>query len=137
MNISREEKKSEALTRMALLGIYPPIIKEFQKDDTVAESAPPLGACYWINDEQLQRVKDFEEQYDALVYHVVHSYTSIGEMENFLYVSDHKEEWERDREDALLGEVFAYVCNLDMLDCSEFGQIGIERTLAAGLKRTW
>lgn len=137
MNISKEEKKKEAVARMKDWGIYAPIIKQFEKDDLVSESVPPLGACYWLNEEQLARVREFEERYDALVYHVIHSYTSIGEMESYLYVSDYPEEWEKDREDIAVGRQLVYVVNKDMPDCSEFGSIGIMLTMAAGLRRLW
>lgn len=137
MNISREEKKNEALARMVSWGIYAPIVRQFQKDDIVSESAPPLGACFWLEGEQLERVKAFEEKNDALVYHVIHSFTNFGEMEAYLYVSDYPEEWEMDREDLKEGQQLAYVYNNSMPDCSEFGTIGVARTPAAGLKRTW
>lgn len=137
MNISREEKKIEALARMKMWGIYPPIVKQFKNDDLISESAPPLGACFWIEGEQLARVRGFEEKHDALVYHVIHSFTSIGEMESYLYVSDYPEEWEQDREDIAARQQLCYVFNHDMPDCSEFGSIGVALTPAAGLRRTW
>lgn len=94
-------------------------------------------ARYWLDEAQRKRVAEFEEQNNALVYHVIHSYTSIGEMESYLYVSDYPEEWERDREDIKDGQQLVYVFNHDMPDCSEFGSIGVALTPAAGLRRTW
>lgn len=137
MNISREEKKIEALARMKLWGIYHPIVQQFKQDNLLSESAPPLGACFWIEGEQLKRVQEFEEKNDALVYHVIHSYTNIGELESYLYVSDSPEEWGMDREDIKAGQQCVYVLNHDMPDCSEFGSVGVELTGAAGLRRTW
>lgn len=137
MNISREEKKAEAIARMKAWGIFAPIVKQFEKEDLVSESAPPLGACFWLNEEQLARVREFEEQNNALVYHVIHSYTNIGEMESYLFVSDYPEEWEMDRQDIGEGSQLVYVVNKDAPDCSEFGSIGIALTAAAGLRRTW
>lgn len=137
MNISREQKKCEALTRMKMWGIYLPTCMQFEKEDLVSESAPPLGACFWLDAEQLARVRAFEEKYDALVYHVIHCFTTFGELGNYLYVSDHPEEWEDDRNDIKSGQQLVYVVNKDMPDCSEFGSIGIAVTAAAGLRRTW
>ena len=137
MNVTREEKKTEALARMKLWGIYAPIRKQFEKEDLVSESAPPLGACYWLDETQRKRVAEFEEKNNALVYHVIHSYTSLGEMESYLYVSDYPEEWSMDREDLSAGQQLVYVFNHDMPDCSEFGSIGVALTPAAGLRRTW
>ncbi len=137
MTVSTEKKIAEAVARMKLWGIYSPIVKQFKNEGIVSESAPPFGACYWLSEEQMNRVREFESQNDALVYHVIHSFTNIGEMENYLYVSDFLEEWEIDREDIKAGLQFAYVCNIDAPDCSEFGSIGIKRTPAAGLSRVW
>lgn len=135
--ITREAKKAEAVARMKKIGIYPETIKQFENKGYISQSLPPLGACFWIEGEQLQRVKNFEDKYNALVYFVIHSYTNIGEMETYLYVSDYEEEWADDREDIENSQCLAYVYNHDMPDCSEFGSIGFQRTPAAGLRRTW
>lgn len=137
MNINREEKKIEAVARMKLWGIFSPIVTQFEKEDLVSESAPPFGACFHLDKDQLARVREFESRYNALVYHVIHSYTNIGELENYLYVSDYPEEWEQDRADINNGQQLVYVHNKDALECSEFGSIGITITNAAGLRRTW
>ena len=122
---------------MKKIGIFDGTIKDFQDNDLVSQSLPPLGACYWIEGEQLNRVREFEEQYNALVYFVIHSYTEIGEMDSYLFVSDHEEEWEQDREDLEYGQMLAYVYNYDDPDLSEFGHIGFELTVAGGLRRVW
>lgn len=137
MEISREDKKAEAVERMRKWGIYPPIINQFVEKDVVCESAPPLGACYWLNDEQKKRVAEFENKFNALVYHVIHTYAEFGELENYLYVSDYKEEWGSDRADIKEECQLVYVNNLDAPFCSEFGSIGIKLTPAAGLLRFW
>lgn len=95
MNASIEAKKAEAVERMKLWGIYPPIIKCFEQEGIVSESAPPLGTCSQLEGEQLERVRKFEEKYNAVVYHVIHSFTNIGELESYLFVSDRPDEWER------------------------------------------
>lgn len=137
MNISREDKKTEAIVRMKALGLFSDTVAQFEKQDLVSMSEPPLGAFFWLEDEDLERAKKFEEDYNALVYVVIRSYTTIGKMDAFLYVSDHAEEWDAEREDLKNGETIAYVFNHDMPDCSELGYIGIEGTVAAGLRRTW
>ena len=52
MNASIEAKKAEAVERMKLWGIYPPIIKCFEQEGIVSESAPPLGTCSQLEGEQ-------------------------------------------------------------------------------------
>ena len=95
MKITIEKKKEEALKRMKLLELYPNVIKEFEKDNVVNLSENG-GFLYWLNDEQKQIVTEFEEEHDALVYHVIHDFTEFGELLTLLYVSDYDEEWEYD-----------------------------------------
>ena len=113
MRISIENKKIEAVKRMRALGIFQETIRQFEKKN------------------------------DALVYVVIRSYTTIGRMDSFLFVSDHAEEWECDHEDIDMAfsadsqGVLAFVSNIDAPDCSEMGYIGISQTPAAGLRRIW
>ena len=94
-----EEKKKEAIRRMQALNLFDGVIKQFIEDGYVNESVPPFGACYWLNDEQKKRVKEFEEKYNAFVYHVIHAfYEEIGEVEHYLYVGKSTEEWDMDME---------------------------------------
>lgn len=140
MNISIEEKKAEAINRMKRLGIFSETVKQFEKDDKVSISEPPVGAFYWAEGEDLDRIRQFEGKRNALVYVVIRSYTTIGKMDAYLFVSDHRDEWEEDNEAIVTSgtsEMMAYVFNHDMPDCSEMGYIGVNRTLAAGLRRTW
>lgn len=137
MNITKDEKKVEAIKRMKALGIFPQTIQQFECEDYISISEPPFGAFYWAGGEDLQRIRDFEEQSNGLVYLVVRSYMEIGRMDSYLFVSDYSEEWEMEQEDLKNGEPFCYVYNRDVPYFSEFGCIGIERTPAAGLRRTW
>lgn len=137
MNIDREAKKAEAVERMKALGIFPETVRQFEREDYVSISEPPVGAFFWAEGEDLQRIREFEESHNALVYLIVRSYTTFGKMDCYLYVSDHRDEWEQDREDLKNCEPLCYVYNYDMPDCSEFSCVGIEKTCAAGLCRTW
>ena len=131
------DKKKEAVKRMKKWGIFPQTIKDFEKEDLVSVSEPPFGACFWVNEDQKKRIKEFEEENDALVYHVIRSFTTFGELENYLYVSNYPEEWEMDNADILENQQLCYVNNLTDPMLSELGTIGIEITPAAGLRRTW
>lgn len=137
MKIPNEKKKAEAVDRMRVLGVFPETIKQFERDGKLSVSEPPFGAFYWVDDETRQRVREFEEDYNAMVYLVIRSYTTLGKMDNFLYVSDHEDEWEQDRDDLTIAEPLCYVYSYDMPDCSELGYIGIKKTCAAGLLRTY
>lgn len=124
MNISIEKKKQEAINRMKALGIFSETIKQF-KGGQVSYSEPPLGANYWLDEDQEKIVKDFEEEHNALVYFVIRSYTEFGKLDALLYVSDYEEEWEMDMEDIYDEYALAYVYNYDDPYCSEIGSIAV------------
>ena len=139
MRISIEEKKAEAIERMKALGIFPQTIQQFKNEDCISISEPPFGAFYWAEGQDLDRIRQFEAENDALVYVVIRSYTTIGKLDSYLFVSDYAEEWEVDRKNIReVGDgLLAYVYNHDAPECSEMGYIGIAPTDAAGLRRTW
>ena len=85
-------QKQEAIERMKMLQLHTNIIKEFEKDGTLNLSENG-GYLYWLDSDQKAMVEDFEREYKALVYHVIHNYTEIGEMYSLLYVSKDENEW--------------------------------------------
>lgn len=131
MNVSREDKKTEALKRMEVLGLFGPCVKAFKDRDEVQLSEQNGGLYEFNSNEHLNAIiKSFETQCNALVYHVIHTYTEFGELYNFLYVSDHSEEWDMDNADLADGYVLAYVENVDDPICSEFGTIAVKVQVA-------
>ena len=68
---------------------------------------------------------------------MIHSFTNIGELESYLFVSDRPNEWETDRKDLKSGQPLAWVYDHDEPDWPELGYIGVSLTTAAGLRRTW
>ena len=139
MNVSQENKRKEAVERMRLLGIFNQTIEQFEREGLVSISEPPVGVFFWAEDEDLDRIHEFEQMHNAVVYMVIRSHTTIGKMDSYLFVGDYPDEWNEDRESLTKPEngVFAYVYNHDAPDCSEFGNIGAQRTFAAGLIRIW
>lgn len=126
----KEEMKKEALNRMKMLKLHPNIIKEFSNKGILNLSLN--AALYYLSEEQLARVQEFEKEYGGLVYHVIQNRYMLS----FLYVSKHKEEWEYDRNDLKEGYPIAYVVNLSDESCSEFGSIGI-RPCVGGVIRIY
>ena len=139
MNVSREDKKAEAVARMKMLGIYPETIDQFEREDLVSISEPPFGAFFWVDDEDKKRIQQFEEEYNALVFVVIRNYTTIGKLDSYLYVSKYQHEWEKDRLDLVSPDngLFAYVYNRDDPDFSEIGSIGLRKEPNGGLLRIW
>lgn len=137
--ISKAEKVKEAVRRMNAIGLFREAIRIFETNGRVLMSEPPIGAVYTPDDELISMISAFEKEYDALVYHVVRSFTEIGVLDTFLYVSDYQEEWELetpnfDKEHNCFF-VSCYVENEDDNSLSEFGEVGIRTTIAAGLVR--
>lgn len=136
MNVSKEIKKAEAIKRMKMLDLYKPYIMAFEKRDEIFLSEMTGGVYEFSSDKELiAKVKEFEKEYNALVYHVIRTFTEFGELYSFLYVSDHKEEWEMDNGDIKAGYALAYVWNKDDEYCSEIGSIGV-RGKFGGIVRT-
>ena len=124
MNITIENKKQKAIELMQKLDIYKPYIKGF-KDKTDVCFFECFGG-YWAYQEPelMAKIKEFEEQYNVLVYAVTHEYTEFGECYDFLYVSDYEEEWnEMLYKQGRTFYAYAYVWNKTDDFCSEFGTI--------------
>lgn len=136
MNVSKETKKVEAIKRMQILDLYKPYVKAFEKKNEIFMSEMTGGVYEFDeNTELIDKVREFEAENNALVYHVIHTFTGFGELYNFLYVSDYQEEWEMDNEDISEGYALAYVWNKDVPEFSEFGSIGV-RGKFGGIVRT-
>ena len=123
--MDKELQKQEAIKRMKMLKILNQTIKEFENENVVNVSEHG-GILFWLNEEQKQYVKEFENKSNAVVYHVIHNHTEFGELLSFLYVSKDEDEWDYDKNDLKYGTAIAYVKNLDDDSCSEFGSIGIK-----------
>lgn len=143
MEINLEDKKKEAIERMKLWEIPISIIKDFSDKGTIFGNTSLIGdismtKCLGrVKEEQLQRIKKFEKEHNALVYFVIHNYAEFGELENYLYVSDYNDEWSIDREDIEKSQQLAYVHNCTDTELSEFGCIGLFKTTNLGPIRIW
>ncbi len=134
MKITRETKKIEAIKRLRAIGIIEDAIEQFIEDDVVMSSENPYGFLYWLNDEQKELVKEFEEEYNALVYLASYCNTEFGQLLALFYVSDYEEEWSMDNEDIADGYAMTYCINLDCPDFNEFGSIAFA-PVNGGVKR--
>lgn len=132
---TREEMKAEALKNMKALGLLKDVIKEFKEEDKLNVSEG-IGALYWLNEEEQQMVKEFEERTGDLVYHVIHSMTNFGEMYSMLIISKYKEDWDVMCQEFTGGQfrVFSYVYNKTDPMCPDMGSI-LVRPSIGGLRR--
>lgn len=134
MKIAREVKKLEAVKRLVKMNIIEDAIKQFTDNNTIMVSENPYGFLYELNDEQKKLVKEFEEEYNGLVYIANYCNTEFGQLLSLFYVSDYKEEWEMENEDMAEGYAMVYCINIDCPDFSEFGSIAF-RPINGGIKR--
>lgn len=132
----KKKQFTEALNRLRIIKekykILPYIQQQFKNDILVISES--FGILYDIDAETLKEVRDFEDKYEATVYHIIRSFTEFGVLDSYLYVSKYEEEWGADNEDLQTGFPLVYVNNRDDEFCSEFGSIqfiGIN----GGLKR--
>lgn len=130
----KDKQKQEAIERMKMLKLHGNVIKEFEKEGIINMSENG-GFLYWLDSDQQEMVANFEAEHNAVVYHVIHSYTGFGELYALLYVSDDEDEWGYDKDDIKCGCALAYVKNVTDDWCSEFGSIGIKPQFG-GLVRT-
>lgn len=137
----KQKQKEEALKRMKLLQIMPQVIKDFKDNNRVyyseRQSTFFLATLYWVDnkEEYVKLIKEFEKKHKALVYHAQLTHLTYGDNLSLFYVSNEEEEWERDKEDILNGQLFSRVLNLDDEMCSDFGYIGIKPCMG-GVVRT-
>lgn len=91
--------KDEIIDRMKLLHLHPNVINEFKNERKLNMSVSPLGSLYWLTEDEMQMVKNFEQEHqDLVVYHILKTFTrDFGIVYDLLYVSNDEEEWETDR----------------------------------------
>lgn len=132
--MNEENMRKEAIERMKMLKLHPNVIKDF-KNGIINKSEAMFGSLYWLSDNEMKMIHEWEEEHDCLVYHVILSRTEFGVLMDFLYVGDDEEEWEYDRQDIECKTIFSYCKNLSYDWCSESGYIGIA-SVNGGLVRT-
>lgn len=135
----KELQKVEAVKRMKMLKLDNSVVKEFLQDGKVFYSERQnnifQAVLYYVSDdEQLaKKVKEFEEEYNALVYHVQLTHTFYGKMYSFLYVSKSQDEWDYDIDDLKNNCCYAFVWNNEI---EEIGLICVESEMG-GIVRTY
>ena len=134
MNVDMKTKQQEAIKRMKMMQILPEAIRQFKDAGKVMVSEPPFGALYYITEKERQEVAKFEQEYNALVYHVVRTYTNFGQLDSWLFVSNYPEEWDMENANIKRNIVFTWTINRDVDWMSDMGSIAF-RPANGGLLR--
>ena len=110
-----EEMRGEAARRMELLGLDAQVVQDFERNGAVRLSQQIGGQVFLqpSDGEVTQRVREFEEEYGCLVYHVLWADSSMaGECWSLLFVSPASSEWKSERRNMEnSGLVYAYVAS--------------------------
>lgn len=111
--------KEEAIKRMEILKLEKSVIKGFKENDIVyyseRQNAIFDGILYWVSneDEYVKIVKEFEQEYNVLVYHCILTHTSFGDLFSMLYVSSSEnEDYDYEKQELADGYCIACVRNL-------------------------
>lgn len=143
MGITMEEKKREALRRIRLLGIAPEVYSRLDESGVVSICPPGESEPLCASAETAGRIKEFEEEKNALVYLVVRNYLKTRTrflpvshwhpIDNYLFVSDDDDLWELDRLTIRDGHPFVYTYDVDTPEMSEYRFIWLAKNSAGGL----
>lgn len=135
MKPNKAMKKAEAVKWMKILGLSPDVIRQFEDHDTVLVCSGADGRFSEATPAQLEAVREFEQQWDDVVYLIVQSCAFFGRMDSLLFVDNYPDEWAEARESLKDGYVLTWTMNLDHPTCSDMGDIVVERTAHGGLVR--
>ena len=121
-SISRNnEMKDEAIHRMKSISLYDGVIESFEEDGAPQVYEPPYGASYWLEEDELKRIREVEKSENILVWGVMRRFIkNIFSSENIaedhlLYVSRSKDKWAEERERLLNGNPHVYTLRLGHL----------------------
>lgn len=126
LKVTKKAMKEEAVKRMKILQLHQNVLDDFINENKLNKSDSPLGSLYWLDKEEQKIVKDFEKKFNVIVYHILHTFSNLGETYELLFVTTEKEEWENEKRDLKNGFAYAQVEVLDYTPNSEAGFIGVE-----------
>ena len=126
--VSRSEMKKEAVRRMQSLNMLSDTIDKFKNGKLQMSEH---GVLFDLPDDIIKEVRQHEDQFDEVIYHVIHSFSNLGETYECIFVSRYMDDWEYENEMMNHNIVYAYVINKTMPDCSEAGSIGIINSFGA------
>lgn len=127
MNTTKEMRKEQALQNLKKMDVYKDFIDCYKKQDYVCYYE--LGIGYWAfqEEELIAKMHEVEERFNCTVYAITHDFTEFGELYDFLYVPNDKEEWDYALEqEGNLFYAFAYVWNKNDEECSELGTVAVK-----------
>lgn len=139
--LTKEQIRQNAIKNLKAIGCYGPYVMAFANGTLTMYEG--YGGYYIDEDSEVfNQVRAVEQEYGGMVYAVIHSITSYGELYTFLWATSYEEDAEYDVEEYELlnsGHTYscsAYVWNKTDPTCSEFGTVIIQPALG-GLIRVY
>ena len=126
IKVNKKEMKKEAIKRMKILKLHQNVLDDFINENKLHKSETTFGALYWLDEKELEMIKDFENKHNVIVYHIIHTFSNLGETYELLFITKEKDEWEAEKVDLKNGFALAQVIVMDYSPNSEMGYIGIE-----------
>lgn len=154
MKVNVGVKREEAIKRLEILKekgmTYNPPLKAFKSGEDIgifSNLGKGAEAVYYalnlntgdegFYDDLRNAVNEFEAKHNAVVYLILVTHTIFQTLCDMFYVSDCKEEWERDRKDLREGWSCTYSYNQTEPLFSEIGDIAFSASKSyGGLYRT-
>ncbi len=126
--VKKSELKLQAGKIMEMLGISEHDIEFFKDHNVVKEHDGIKARTICMHEEIEPYVRTYEKETGSVVYAVIHSYTSFGELYAMLIVPKFVEDWDKLVIPSDNGRflVYAYVRNVDNDECSESGYVVVE-----------
>ena len=122
----QESMKQEAIERMEILKIQKRAIKEFKEQSKLNKSEGKLGKLYYLNEQEIELVKEYERKSNVLIYHIIHTISNLGETYELLFVAKEDDDWKDEKKDLKRGFATAKVIVVNYKLDSEIGVIGFE-----------
>ena len=127
----KEQMREKSIEKMKMLKLHKNVIDDFITEDRLNKSETRMGILYWLNDEEEQIVKDFEEKNNCLIYHVIKTETNeMGIIYDLLYVTIEDEKVTDDNSEVQSHYVLSYTIS----EFSESGYICV-KNINGGLIR--
>lgn len=99
---NKQQMRIEAVERMKILKLDKQVISDFETQDIIYVSNIK-GKLQKADDEQMELVKQFEEDKQIKIYHIIHQKTSSKDIVYFQYVSNNQNQWKLEKRDLDLG----------------------------------
>ena len=85
--LSKKEMKEEAIKRMKILRLHQNVLDDFINENKLNKSETSFGSLYWLDEKELEMVKDFENKHNVIVYHIIHTFSNLGETYELLFIT--------------------------------------------------